>query len=136
MTHRESIRHSFESQRAALADAIEKQRRSVSGAVASARQMAAQGAGTAPIPCSDDVWERLSAKCDAGNRLVISLVLMGSVPGMTGSAETQAQCAAASRRFLDALKAVIAEEVAKHAVVAGAAKPAGSADGQGIPEVQ
>lgn len=115
---REAARRSFDSQRAALLETIEKQRRTMCESAAQALRPSAQGTGANLTHCSEDAWARLSAVCDAGDRLVMSLALMGGVPGMSGSEEAQAQGAVAARRFLAALRALIAEEVAKAAIAA------------------
>lgn len=101
-------------------DTIERQRRAMSAAAT--RRPSTQAASGIPMHCSDDAWARLSEACDAGDRVIMSLALMGVVPGADGSREAQGQSAIAARRFLAALRALIAEETAK---LAG--RPAGPA---------
>lgn len=83
MAHRDSIRRSFESQRAALAEAIAAQRQQVTQAVADARQdgtpdSATAGATGNGVPIGATPLEKL----------VIALALL-TVPGSAATKKTQ-----------------------------------------------
>jgi hypothetical protein len=113
MSHRDSIRQSFESQRAALAEAIAAQKQAVTQAVTNAqnRTEAREGAAAgSAMPAADGV--------PAGGNALEKLAIAMSLLAVPDSADTDnqnavAQKAVAIQQLYDALKALIAEEVAR-----------------------
>lgn len=114
MAHRDSIRRSFESQRATLAEAIAAQRQQVTQAVANAQQGDAPDSVVAGVPIGATPLEKL----------VVALTLF-TVPGAAATQNAAAQRAMAARQFLDALQVLIAAEVARQL----AGELPGTADG-------
>jgi hypothetical protein len=137
MAHRESIRRSFESQRAALVEAIAAQRHAVHQAVSNAQRC---GGFAQPVceaaaeqerepeyaaPAAVQATPQAAAQADpvqaAGGpvattpteKLVLALNWL-TTPGSSAARIASAQRALATQQFLDALKVMIAEEVASH----------------------
>lgn len=111
MSHRDSIRQSFESQRAALAEAIAAQKQAVTQAVVNAqrRTEAREGAvAGAAIATPDGV----PVGGNALEKLAIALSLL-AVPDTPENQNAVTQKAVAIQQLLDALKGLIAEEVAR-----------------------
>lgn len=132
MQHRESIRRSFESQRATLAEAIAAQREAVTQAVANTRQstdtldtflqtvkeaipVAVPEPGVTPKPAEPVIQTDAAAVVVASTpteKLVAALNML-MTPGTTAAKTAAAQHAVATQQFLDAIKAMIAEEVSR-----------------------
>jgi hypothetical protein len=120
MAHRDSIRRSFESQRAALAEAIAAQKQAVTQAVVNAQRLPgvhegpASPAGMAPARLDAQGGEvaggRTPRGADPTEKLVIALSLL-TVPNSMATQNAAAQRAMAFQQFLGALKMLIADEV-------------------------
>lgn len=130
MQHRESIRRSFESQRATLAEAIAAQREAVTQAVANTRQntttldtflQSVQEAVPASIPEPGFTVKPNEPVTQADGGLVtstpteklVAALNMLTTPGTTAAKTAAAQHAVATQQFLDAIKGMIAEEVSR-----------------------
>lgn len=124
MAHRDSIRRSFESQRATLAEAIAAQKRAVAQAVANTQQRADIREGDA-ASSAQTVSSALTANPDGAatvgpmpvganltEKLVIALSLL-TAPGSVEAKHAAAHRTMAIQQFLDALRALIAEEVSR-----------------------
>lgn len=127
MAHRDSIRRSFESQRATLAEAIAAQRQAVTQAVVNTQRRPAVHDGdtagvasqAAPEPFAANPEgmtpaERVPVGASLTDKLVIALSLL-TTPGSVEAKNAAAGRSLAIQQFLDALKALIAEEVSRQA---------------------
>lgn len=126
MAHRESIRHSFESQRATLAEAIAAQRQAMIQAVDDTRQNSASldtfiqkaqethpepGAG-APVDDPAPQTDGAMAPATPTEKLVAALNML-ITPGTVAAKTAAAQHAVATQQFLDSIKDMITEEVSR-----------------------
>lgn len=127
MAHRESIRSSFESQRAALTEAIAAQRQAVNQAVANTRQSSGSRSGT--VQLGEGASNQLQTEAGIGikdpgavfpvgmdsmppgEKLLTALTLL-TAPEAASAKISVAQRAMITREFFEALKLVIADEVA------------------------
>ncbi len=132
MAHRDSIRRSFESQRATLAEAIAAQKQAVTQAVANTRQSAGvrenQGLSAQEVALAQEIEASMAADIQdtatdtqefriphgstPTEKLIVALSLL-TTPGSVAAKSAAAQRAMATQQFLDALKVLIAEEVAR-----------------------
>lgn len=115
MAHRDSIRRSFESQRAALAEAIAAQKQAVTQAVVNAQRPPGLHEGQAsPAGMHPDRLDAAGGEVAGGRdpteKLVIALSLL-TVPNSMATKNAAAQRAMAFQQFLGALKMLIADEV-------------------------
>lgn len=130
MQHRESIRRSFESQRATLAEAIAAQREAVTQAVANTRQstdtldtflQTVKEAIPAAVPESGSTVKSDASVPQAAVTLVtstpteklVAALNMLTTSGSTAAKTAAAQHAVATQQFLDAIKGMITEEVSR-----------------------
>jgi hypothetical protein len=109
MSHRDSIRQSFESQRAALAEAIAAQKQAVTQAVVNAQRREEVRESAA---IGSTVRDGVPVGGNALEKLAIAMSLL-AVPDTPENQNTVVQKAMAVQQLLDALKAMIAEEVAR-----------------------
>jgi hypothetical protein len=122
MAHRDSIRRSFESQRATLAEAIAAQKQAVTQAVANTQRPAEVREGEAAFsaqiasgalaanPHGVATADPMPVGANLTEKLVIALSLL-TTPGSVEAKNAAARRTMAIQQFLDALRALIAEEV-------------------------
>jgi hypothetical protein len=151
MAHRDSIRRSFESQRATLAEAIAAQRQAVTQAVVNTHRSAGVQQGyVQPEPAgyaepepdpglAPEVQEACVREVQAQvpmpvgstptEKLVVALSLL-TTPGSVAAKNAAAHRAVATQQFVDALKVLISEEIARRIaprLAVGSASPEGDA---------
>lgn len=111
MSHRDSIRQSFESQRAALAEAIAAQKQAVTQAVVNA-QRREEARESATVGSAQAAADGVPVGGSSLEKLAIALSLL-AVPDTPENQNAVTQKAVAIQQLHDALKALIAEEVAR-----------------------
>ncbi|MCK9636487.1 MAG: hypothetical protein M0R41_09435 [Methylobacter tundripaludum] len=130
MQHRESIRRSFESQRATLAEAIAAQREAVTQAVANTRQstdtldtflqtvkeaipVAIPEPGVTSKPADPVTQADAAVVASTPTEKLVAALSMLTASGSTAVKTAAAQHAVATQQFLDAIKDMITEEVSR-----------------------